>query len=66
MQVFVAGDDAAAKASVSELATSIGFEAVEAGPLTNSRFIEPIGEMNIHFGYFLGKGPTVAPAWVQV
>lgn len=66
LQVFVAGDDAAAKASVSELAASVGFEAVEAGPLSNSRFIEPIGEMNIHFGYFLGKGPVVAPAWVQV
>lgn len=66
LQVFVAGDDAAAKASVSELAKSAGFEAVEAGPLSNSRFLEPIGEMNIHFGYFLGKGPSVAPAWVQV
>lgn len=66
LQVFVAGDDAAAKTTVSELAKSIGFEAVEAGPLSNSRFIEPIGEMNIHFGYFLGKGPSVAPAWVQV
>ncbi len=31
LQVFVAGDDAAAKVSVSALATSIGFEAVEAG-----------------------------------
>lgn len=66
LQVFIAGDDAAAKASVAELAKSIGFDAVEAGPLSNSRFIEPIGEMNIHFGYFLGKGPVVAPAWVQV
>ena len=66
LQVFVAGDDASAKAAVSELAKSAGFEAVEAGPLTNSRFLEPIGEMNIHFGYFLGKGPSVAPAWVQV
>ena len=66
LQVFVAGDDASAKAAVSELAKSAGFEAVEAGPLTNSRFLEPIGEMNIHFGYFLGKGPAVAPAWVQV
>ena len=65
LQVFVAGDDAA-KAVVSVLAKSAGFEAVDAGPLSNSRFIEPIGEMNIHFGYFLGKGPTVAPAWVQV
>ena len=66
LQVFVAGDDAAAKASVSALAKSAGFEAVEAGPLSNSRYLEPIGEMNIHFGYFLGKGPVVAPAWVQV
>lgn len=66
LQVFVAGDDAAAKASVSELAKSVSFEAVDAGPLSNSRYLEPIGEMNIHFGYFLGKGPVVAPAWVQV
>ncbi len=66
LQVFVAGDDEAAKGQVSALAQSIGFEAVNAGSLSNSRFIEPIGEMNIHFGYFLGKGPVVAPAWVQV
>lgn len=66
LQVFVASDDDTAKAQVSSLAQSIGFEAVDAGPLSNSRFIEPIGEMNIHFGYFLGKGPVVAPAWVQV
>lgn len=66
LQVLVAGDDVAATAQVSTLAESLGFEAVNAGPLSNSRFIEPIGEMNIHFGYFLGKGPSVAPAWVQV
>lgn len=66
LQVFVASDDDAAKAQVSALAQSIGFEGVDAGPLSNSRYIEPIGEMNIHFGFFLGKGPVVAPAWVQV
>lgn len=66
LQVLVAGDDVAAISQVSTLAESLGFEAVNAGPLSNSRFIEPIGEMNIHFGYFLGKGPSVAPAWVQV
>jgi len=66
LQVFLASDDAAAKACVAELARSAGFEPVEAGPLFNSRFIEPIGEMNIHFGFFLGKGPVVAPAWVQI
>ena len=66
LQVFVASDDAGAKDKVSQLAKAIGFEPVDAGPLSNSRFIEPIGEMNIHFGFFLGKGPVVAPAWVQV
>lgn len=66
LQVFVAGDDASAKETVFALATSVGFEAVDAGPLRNSRYLEPIGEMNIHFGYFLGKGPVVAPAWVHV
>ncbi|WP_281406615.1 NADPH-dependent F420 reductase [Rhizobium sp. P44RR-XXIV] len=66
LQVFVAGDDEKAKEAISSLVQSIGFEPVDAGPLTNARFIEPIGEMNIHFGFFLGKGPSVAPAWVQI
>ena len=65
LQVFVASDNESAKARVSSLANAIGFDAIDAGPLSNSRFIEPIGEMNIHFGFFLGKGPGVAPAWVQ-
>lgn len=66
LQVFVAADDGAAKSVVSSLAKSLGFEPVDAGSLSNARFIEPIGEMNIHFGFFLGQGPTVAPAWVHV
>ncbi len=66
LQVFVATDDAEAKAKVTELVKSLGFDGVDAGPLSNSRFIEPIGEMNIHFGYFLGWGPVSAPAWPRV
>ncbi|NCB56091.1 MAG: NADPH-dependent F420 reductase [Gammaproteobacteria bacterium] len=66
LQVFVAADDAGAKAEVSALVKSLGFDAVDAGPLSNSRFIEPIGEMNIHFGYFLGWGPVSAPMWPRV
>ncbi|MCX4164250.1 MULTISPECIES: NADPH-dependent F420 reductase [Paraburkholderia] len=66
LQVFVASDDDTAKREVSQLANAIGFEPVDAGPLSNSRFIEPIGEMNIHFGFFLGWGPVTAPAWIKV
>jgi len=66
LQTFVAGDDADATAKVRKLAEKLSFEAIDAGPLSNSLFLEPIGEMNIHFGFFLGMGPTVAPAWVRV
>jgi 8-hydroxy-5-deazaflavin:NADPH oxidoreductase len=66
LQAFVAGNDAAAKEQVAKIAETIGFDPVDSGALSNARFIEPIGEMNIHFGFFLGRGPTVAPAWVGV
>ncbi|MEF9385213.1 NADPH-dependent F420 reductase [Ralstonia solanacearum species complex bacterium KE056] len=66
VQVFLAGDDADAIARVSELAQSLQFEAVNAGPLSNARFLEPIGEMNIHFGFFLGQGTSIAPAWIKI
>ena len=66
LQVFIAADDAGAKTEVSALVKSLGFDAVDAGPLSNSRFIEPIAEMNIHFGYFLGWGPVSAPMWPRI
>lgn len=65
VQVFVAADDEAAKKVVSDLAAKAGFEAVDSGPLSNARFLEPVGEINIHFGFFLGQDTGVAPAWVK-
>lgn len=62
LQVFVAGDEPTATAKVRELAQGLGFVAVDAGPLRNSRFLEPIGMMNIQFGFFLGAGPSTAPS----
>lgn len=59
LTVFVAGDDAAAKSDVSELATAIGFEAVDAGPLANARLLEPLGYLNIQLGYVLGLGTQI-------
>ncbi|MGH6680309.1 MAG: NADPH-dependent F420 reductase, partial [Bradyrhizobium sp.] len=65
VQVFVAGDDEAAKKIVSEIIAKTGFEPVESGALSNSRYLEPVGEINIHFGFFLGWGTSAAPAWVK-
>ena len=65
VQVFVAADDGAAKAAVSDIVAKGGFEPIDAGSLANARFLEPVGEMNIHFGFFLGWGTTAAPAWTR-
>ncbi|MBJ7514683.1 MAG: NADPH-dependent F420 reductase [Stenotrophomonas sp.] len=65
LQVLIASDSDGAKRETSALARLLGFVAVDAGPLRNSRFIEPIGMMNIQFGIFLGAGLTTAPAWLH-
>jgi predicted dinucleotide-binding enzyme len=52
----VAGDDAAAKGAVIQLAKDIGFDAVDAGPLANARMLEPLGFLNIQLGYVVNKG----------
>jgi hypothetical protein len=40
--MLLAGDDREAKTSVILLANDLGFEAVDAGPLTMSRYLEPM------------------------
>jgi NADPH-dependent F420 reductase len=44
---FVAGDDADAKAVVLELAKSIGFRPIDAGPLAMARALEALALLNI-------------------
>ena len=66
VQVLYAGDDEAAKQAVRALIESAGFEAVDAGPLSNARYLEPLAMLNIHFGYMAGRGTGIAPAWVSV
>ena len=65
MPVYFAGDDSAAKATVSALIASIGFAPVDAGPLKNARYLEPVAGLNIYFGYGAGKGTSIAPFWVD-
>jgi predicted dinucleotide-binding enzyme len=62
VQVFYAGDDSASKETVRTLIESMGFEPVDAGPLKNARYLEPMGMLNIYFGYVAGLGTDIAPA----
>lgn len=59
LTVFVAGDHTEAKRDASEVATAIGFEVVDAGPLANARLLEPLGYLNIQLGYVLGLGTQI-------
>ena len=56
VSILAAGDDAAAKAQVVELARAIGFDAIDAGPLKNARYIEPLAYLTIQLGYSVGLG----------
>jgi 8-hydroxy-5-deazaflavin:NADPH oxidoreductase len=59
LTIFFAGDDSASKAQVRELIELLGFDAVDAGPLSNSRFLEPLSLLNIHLGRVLGMGDDI-------
>jgi len=63
-QTFVASDDDLAKATVIAIAQDAGFDAQDAGGLKNARYLEPLGYMNIQFGYMLGRGTQIAPVWL--
>jgi 8-hydroxy-5-deazaflavin:NADPH oxidoreductase len=63
--VFYAGDDEEAKQSVRTLIESMGFEATDAGPLRNARYLEPMGMLNIWFGYMAKRGNGIAPTWIS-
>lgn len=47
-QVFLAGNDAAAKKLVAEVAEKAGFRAVDAGPLRNASVLENVAMLWIH------------------
>jgi predicted dinucleotide-binding enzyme len=59
LTAFCAGDDAAAKTVALELARDIGFDAVDAGPLTNARWLETLGYLNIQLGHAQKMGMDI-------
>ena len=65
VSVFVASDSAHAKQTAITLAASMGFETIDAGGLKNARYLEPLGGLNIYFGYGAGLGASIAPTWIS-
>jgi 8-hydroxy-5-deazaflavin:NADPH oxidoreductase len=63
--VFVASDSERAKQTVKDLVKSIGFKPVDAGPLRNARYLEPLAGLNIYLGYGAGHGTAISPAWIR-
>lgn len=61
----VCGDDAEARAKVVALATMIGFDAVDCGPLIAARYLEPFAMTWIHMALKLGLGRHFAFARLQ-
>ncbi len=59
LTAFVASDDESSRKQVVELARSIGFDPVDAGPLKNARLLEPLAYFNIQLGYGLGMGTEI-------
>lgn len=57
--MFVCGDDPAAKQTVAGLAEALGFEPVDAGPLTQARLLEALAMLWISLAYAHGLGTNI-------
>ncbi len=64
--VFLAGNDEAAVDAVAGLARAAGFGVETVGALDGARLLEPVGMLNIRFGYGLGRGTAIAPSWLKL
>lgn len=62
---FFAGDSKRAKQTAKALIESLGYTPVDAGPLKNARYLEPLAALNIYLGYGAGLGTAIAPTWIR-
>lgn len=58
--LFYCGDDAQAKRQVHQLAVDLGFDAQDAGPLTQARLLEPFALLWISLAMTQGYGREIA------
>ena len=64
LDAFVAGDDAAAKSKVSQLAASLGYRVIDAGSLRMARSLEEMAFLNINLN--AGNGWSWQSGWKLV
>ena len=58
--MFLCGDDAEAKKAVAALAGELGFDPVDAGPLSQARVLEPLAVLWISLAYVQSLGVDIA------
>jgi predicted dinucleotide-binding enzyme len=63
--MFYAGDEAARRASVASLVEELGFDPVDAGPLSNARLLEPYAMLWIDLALKRGQGRDIAFALLR-
>ncbi len=59
LTLFVASDDASAKQTVMKIGRDIGFDPVDAGPLKNARYLEPMGMFLMALAFGQGMGTSI-------
>jgi predicted dinucleotide-binding enzyme len=57
--MFYAGNDASAKRATHDLATALGFDAVDAGNLVQARLLEQLAVLWISLAYGAGGAPAL-------
>lgn len=55
--VMYCGDDALARQLVASVIRRLGFDALDAGPLRNARYLEPLAALVVHLVRKAGYGP---------
>lgn len=63
--VFVCGDDADARATVLALIRDIDADGVDAGPLSNARYTEPLGMLLVQLAYVQGMGARIGSVLIR-
>jgi len=63
--VFYCGDNPEAKSKVAELIGDAGFQPVDAGPLQNARYIEPLAMLMMELGHAQRMGSDIAMRLMQ-